>query len=182
MIAAVRYGVELFVCLFWCSGRIPRLSLNQDSLYVGVVEKPLPHHSQGSSRERCNSKVIVGYFINCYNYNYYYFKNEIHYYYYCEKCNHYYYNYPRSGCYKIYLQAASNRNFLQVLPASRRNKTLTDWLTDWLTDSFTQLNISKFGISNFKQRCIYFKYSFYAPNEQQNRTNEQIITRLPLDV
>jgi len=28
--------------LFCCSGRIPRLSLNQHSLYVGVVEKPPP--------------------------------------------------------------------------------------------------------------------------------------------
>jgi len=27
---------------FGCSGRIPRLSLNQHSLYVGVVEKPPP--------------------------------------------------------------------------------------------------------------------------------------------
>ena len=27
---------------FCCSGRIPRLSLNQHSLYVGVVEKPPP--------------------------------------------------------------------------------------------------------------------------------------------
>ena len=39
----------LHVCMhafvrFWfcCSGRIPRLSLNQHSLYVGVVEKPPP--------------------------------------------------------------------------------------------------------------------------------------------
>ena len=45
---------------FWfcCSGRIPRLSLNQHSLYVGVVEKLLPHHSQGSSTERWSRNTL----------------------------------------------------------------------------------------------------------------------------
>ena len=42
-----------YICLFCCSGRIPRLSLIQHSLYVGVAEKqPPPYHSQGSSTER----------------------------------------------------------------------------------------------------------------------------------
>ena len=36
---------------FCYSGRIPTLSLNQHSLYVGVVEEPPHHHSQGSSTE-----------------------------------------------------------------------------------------------------------------------------------
>jgi len=36
----------------WFFRKIPRLSLIQHSLYVGVVEKLIPHHSQGSSKER----------------------------------------------------------------------------------------------------------------------------------
>ena len=43
---------------FCCSGRIPRLSLNQHSLYVGVVENLLPHHSQGSGTERWSRNTL----------------------------------------------------------------------------------------------------------------------------
>ena len=43
---------------FCCSGRIPRLSLNQHSLYVGVVEKSPPHHSQESSTERWSRNTL----------------------------------------------------------------------------------------------------------------------------
>jgi len=43
---------------FCCSGIIPRLSLNQHSLYVGVVEKLLPHHSQGTSTERWDRNTL----------------------------------------------------------------------------------------------------------------------------
>jgi len=35
------------VFVFCCSGRIPRLSLIRHSLYVGVVEKPLPTTHRG---------------------------------------------------------------------------------------------------------------------------------------
>ena len=42
----------------FCSGRIPRLSLIRHSLYVGVVEKPPPHHSQGSSTERWSRSTL----------------------------------------------------------------------------------------------------------------------------
>ena len=52
------------VCLLACfallcfSARIPRLSLIQHSLYVGVFEKLLPHHSQGSSTERWSRNTL----------------------------------------------------------------------------------------------------------------------------
>ena len=40
------------------SGRIPRLSLIRHSLYVGVVEKLLPHHSRGSSSKRWSRNTL----------------------------------------------------------------------------------------------------------------------------
>ena len=44
---------------FCCSERIPKLSLNQHSLYVRVVEEPPPpHHSQGSSREKWSRNTL----------------------------------------------------------------------------------------------------------------------------
>jgi len=43
-------SILTFVCLVF-RGRIPRLSLIQHNLYVGVVENLLPHHSQWSSTE-----------------------------------------------------------------------------------------------------------------------------------
>ena len=45
---------ELWFGWFCCSGRIPRLSLNQHSLYIELewLRNLLPHHSQGSSTER----------------------------------------------------------------------------------------------------------------------------------
>ena len=52
----------MIVCLFCFSGRIPRLSLIRHNLDIGVVEKPPPHHSQGSSTERWSrntSSLIV---------------------------------------------------------------------------------------------------------------------------
>jgi len=51
----IGYCVELIsldAVLLCFSGIIPRLSLIQHSLYVRVVEKTLPHHSQGGSTER----------------------------------------------------------------------------------------------------------------------------------
>jgi len=46
------YFIYVWFGWFCCSGRIPRLSLNRHSLYFWEVEKPPPHHSQGSSTER----------------------------------------------------------------------------------------------------------------------------------
>jgi len=49
------------VCLLFCfSGRISRLSLIQHSLYVGVVEKILPHHSQGAARKDSPCVNLIG--------------------------------------------------------------------------------------------------------------------------
>jgi len=46
------------VCLFCCSRRIPTLSFIQHSLYVWVVEKPLPHHSHRRNTERWSRNTL----------------------------------------------------------------------------------------------------------------------------
>ena len=48
--------------LFWfcCSGRIPWLSLNQHSLYVGVVEKPPPPPLTGEQYGKMEPKYTDG--------------------------------------------------------------------------------------------------------------------------
>ena len=45
---------------FGCSGRIPRLSLNQHSLYVGVVEKPPPPPLRGEQYGKMEPKYPEG--------------------------------------------------------------------------------------------------------------------------
>ena len=45
---------------FCCSGRIPRLSLNQHSLYVGVVEKPPPPPLTGEQYGKMQPKYPEG--------------------------------------------------------------------------------------------------------------------------
>jgi len=46
--------------LFCCSGRISRLSLNQHSLYVGVVENPLPPPRTGKQYGQMEPKYHEG--------------------------------------------------------------------------------------------------------------------------
>ena len=50
-------GEEFWFC---CSGRIPRLSLNQHSLYVGVVEKTPPPPLTGEQYEKMETKYPEG--------------------------------------------------------------------------------------------------------------------------
>ena len=50
----------VFVCLFCCSGRIPRLSLNQHSLYIGVVEKLPPPPLTGEQYRKMEPKYHEG--------------------------------------------------------------------------------------------------------------------------
>ena len=45
---------------FCCSGRIPRLLLNQHSLYVGVVEKPPPPPLTGEQYGKMEPKYHEG--------------------------------------------------------------------------------------------------------------------------
>ena len=50
------------ICMIWfcCSGRIPRLSLNQHSLYVRVVEKPPPPPLTGEQYGKMEPKYPEG--------------------------------------------------------------------------------------------------------------------------
>ena len=50
-----RWYDKALLCI---SGRFPRLSLIQHSLYVGVVENLLPHYSQVSSMERWSQNTL----------------------------------------------------------------------------------------------------------------------------
>ena len=52
--------VNWFVCLFCCSGRIPRLSLIRHSLSVGVVEKPPPPPLTGEQYGKMEPKYPEG--------------------------------------------------------------------------------------------------------------------------
>ena len=55
-------GIVPYILIDWLicfSGRIPRLLLIQHSLYVEVVEKAPPHHSQGSSTERWSRNTLT---------------------------------------------------------------------------------------------------------------------------
>ena len=51
------YSIQFRFC---CSGRIPRLSLNQHSLYVGVVEKPPPPPLTGKQYGKMEPKYPEG--------------------------------------------------------------------------------------------------------------------------
>jgi len=51
---------SLYVCLFCCSGRVPRQSLNQHSLYVGVVEEPPPPPLTGEQFGKMEPKYPEG--------------------------------------------------------------------------------------------------------------------------
>ena len=51
---------------FCCSGRIPRLSLNQHSLYVGVVKKPPPPPLTGEQYGKMEPKYPEGGHCQCF--------------------------------------------------------------------------------------------------------------------
>ena len=57
--SAINPHEDLFTSWFCCSGRIPRLSLNQHSLYVGEVEKPPPPPLTGTERWSRNTLRVV---------------------------------------------------------------------------------------------------------------------------
>ena len=52
--------IQCLVCLFCCSGRIPRLSFNQHSLYVGVVKKTPPPPLAGEQYGKMEPKYPEG--------------------------------------------------------------------------------------------------------------------------
>ena len=53
-------GVELYVGLVWLFGENPRLSINQHSLYVGVVEKSPPPPLTGEQYGKMEPKYHEG--------------------------------------------------------------------------------------------------------------------------
>ena len=56
-----RWPLYVHSCImFCCSGRIPRLSLNQHSLYVGVVEKSPPPQLTGEQYGKMEPKYPEG--------------------------------------------------------------------------------------------------------------------------